>query len=272
VTDVDGTLMNSSHQLPAAHLSALTNCLKENIPVVLATGKHRGPWVEALLADVTKSGAQVSSRWALNAPGVFVQGLLVCDSLGEVVHRRLLPSDLVKSCREIAEKLGLTVLAYVDGDRIISNRVDPQTSRLSSLREPPVEVGAVNDQLVYKMLFLADPADEITVRQSVADVVGDSASITVAIPGMVEVLPSGTSKAEGVKDALKMLGLKPDEVLALGDGENDLEMLQYIRSSGGVAVAVGNARPLLKDAAEFVVSSCDSGGWAEAVQRWATVP
>ena len=83
------------------------------------------------------------------------------------------------------------------------------------------------------------------------------ASITVAIPGMVEVLPQGCSKASGVSRALELMDLRPAEVLALGDGENDLEMMELIRSAGGITVAMGNARPKLLEAAEFRVSSCD---------------
>ena len=74
---------------------------------------------------------------------------------------------------------------------------------------------------------------------------------------MVEVLPLGCSKADGVRCALELMDLKPGEVLALGDGENDLEMMDFIRSKGGTTVAMGNARPKLLEAAEFRVSSCD---------------
>eukprot|EP00438_Fugacium_kawagutii_P020856 Skav209428 [mRNA] locus=scaffold805:89247:99345:- [translate_table: standard] len=84
VTDVDGTLMNSAHQLPDAHRKALRDCVRQGIPVVFATGKHRGPWVEKLLSEVVDEEIQASSSWTLNAPGVFVQGLCVCDAHGRV--------------------------------------------------------------------------------------------------------------------------------------------------------------------------------------------
>jgi len=238
VTDVDGTLMDSSHKLPAANRLALRSCMERGMPVVLATGKHCGPWVDALVAEVVGDGLQASSRWTLNAPGVFVQGLLVRDAKGDVVSKQALGSEVVGSCRDAANSRNWTVLAYTEDNRIISNRADPQTQRIEALGEPSVEVGRV-DVAVLKMLFLARPEDEGTVRDEVAELVGREASITVAVTGMVEVLPLGASKADGVKVALDMLGVGAGDALSLGDGENDLELLQLVRGAGGMAVAVG---------------------------------
>lgn len=272
VTDVDGTLMDSAHRLPPANRRALRRCLERGIPVVLATGKHRGPWVKALIAEVVGDGVLAASGWTLNAPGVFVQGLLVCGIDGRVVHRQLLPPRLVQLCGETARAHGWTVLAYTDDDRIVASREDPQLARLTPLQEPAPEVGPVDQVAAHKMLFLASPAEEITVRAAVAAITGEEASLTVAIPGMVEVLPRGASKADGVRVALDLLGVAPGDVLALGDGENDVELLQLVRQAGGTAAAVANARPALKEAANAVVASCDEGGWAEAVERWVLDP
>lgn len=269
VTDVDGTLMDSSHRLPLANRRALQRCLQHCVPVILATGKHRGPWVKELIASVASEGLQAASPWTLNAPGVFVQGLLVCDVGGTVVHRALLPTRLVDVCREVAERNHWTVLAYTDGDRIISNRADSLLARLRPLQEPEVEIDSVKDIAVHKMLFLSTAEEETSVRSKVAAVLQGEASITVAIPGLVEVLPCGASKADGVKVALGMLGLGASAALALGDGENDIELLELVRAAGGITAAVANARPALKAVAANVVASCDEAGWAQAVERWA---
>lgn len=55
---------------------------------------------------------------------------------------------------------------------------------------------------------------------------GDSAALTTALSGMLEVLPKGASKAAGVRVVLEKLGVAPENVLAMGDAENDVEMLK----------------------------------------------
>lgn len=105
----DGTLMDSRHTLPQAHRLALQSCLRRGVPVVLATGKHRGPWLGRLTATL---GMETSSGWTLNAPGVFVQGLLVCDARGQVTQARLLEPALCRACSQVAALHHWTLLAY----------------------------------------------------------------------------------------------------------------------------------------------------------------
>jgi len=59
------------------------------------------------------------------------------------------------------------------------------------------------------------------------------------------------------------LGVLPEEVAAFGDGENDLEMIQY----AGLGVAMGNAVPLLKQAADLVAPACDEDGAARVLEQ-----
>ncbi|KAJ1478519.1 hypothetical protein T484DRAFT_1817429 [Baffinella frigidus] len=107
------------------------------------------------------------------------------------------------------------------------------------------------------------------------------------MPTMLEVLPPGCSKATGVVRAAELLGVTLGEatgvirsaellgvtlgeVLAMGDGENDLEMLQMVKAAGGRAVAMGNAVQSLKDTVgdAHVVAHHNDGGAAEALERY----
>jgi HAD superfamily hydrolase (TIGR01484 family) len=84
--------------------------------------------------------------------------------------------------------------------------------------------------------------------------------------GAVMVLPSGVNKATGLKAALKELGVRPDSVVGIGDAENDHAFLECC----GLAVAVGNALPSLKERAHFTTSRGHGAGVAELIERWLT--
>jgi HAD superfamily hydrolase (TIGR01484 family) len=84
------------------------------------------------------------------------------------------------------------------------------------------------------------------------------------IPDTLEILPANSGKAVALKVLLKQLGISAEETLAIGDGENDIEMIKLV----GVGVAVGNATQSLKDVANHVVASNDDDGVAEAVERF----
>ena len=83
-------------------------------------------------------------------------------------------------------------------------------------------------------------------------------------PPPPQVLPKGASKAQGVSRVLPLLGVSWGEVLAAGDGENDLEMLE----AAGWAVAMGNASGRVKAAANHVTATNDEDGLAAAVESF----
>ena len=81
---------------------------------------------------------------------------------------------------------------------------------------------------------------------------------------MLELVPEGVSKETGLRLLMEERGLAPSDVVAVGDGNNDVEMLRL----AGAGVAVGNASEAALAAADHVVASSDEGGVAEAIRRF----
>lgn len=83
-----------------------------------------------------------------------------------------------------------------------------------------------------------------------------------------DVLPAGGSKAEGIAHFIKMIGLNPEEVIALGDNMNDLEMLQF----AGHGVAMGNADPRVKKLARYVTLDVGQDGIMHGLRQLGLLP
>ena len=81
--------------------------------------------------------------------------------------------------------------------------------------------------------------------------------------GAVMLLPIGVDKDFGLSEALKQMNLSPDEVVAVGDGENDLPLLNLC----GLAVSVANALPIVKDGSDWIMSESRGDGVVELVNR-----
>ncbi|KAG2437621.1 hypothetical protein HYH02_011260 [Chlamydomonas schloesseri] len=265
VTDVDGTLLDSNQQLTPEVLQAVKEARGLGVPLVLATGKARGPWT-----------ADVLPRLELDTPGVFMQGLIVYDSQGRILYERRLAEDVTRDCVALAAKLGVTLTAYC-GDRILCAATDNHTDRLLFYNEPPPEpvgdlgaaVSGSGGIAVHKMIFMADQDSIDALRPAAETLLAGRASLTTALTGMLEVLPLGCSKGTGVSWLLDWLGVAPEHVLALGDGENDVEMLQL----AGLGVAMGNAGPKARAAADVVLErDNDQGGVADAIERFVLKP
>jgi hypothetical protein len=88
------------------------------------------------------------------------------------------------------------------------------------------------------------------------------------VGGLLEVLPANASKGKALKSVLHDLGIPADQVLAIGDGENDIEMVKL----AGIGVAVGNAFEGLKAIAKHIVATNQEHGVAEAIERFVLPP
>lgn len=80
----------------------------------------------------------------------------------------------------------------------------------------------------------------------------------------MDILLAGDGKAEGIRATLDYYGLKQEEIMAFGDGVNDLSML----SMAGLSVAVGNAVPEVKKAADYVTGSVEEDGVSAALRHF----
>jgi len=263
--DMDGTLLNSDVLVPDRNREALEECEKRGIKVVLATGKAR---TSALLAcEKSSLGDMFSSA----SPGIFIQGLLVHGPDGKVLSQTYLPKDVVRKAFLYAEEANVACCGFL-GERNVTLRSHPLLDELHERYYEPESYVAANieeilEQDVYKVLLYGD--DEAVINNEVMpywdENIVEGARMTRAIPEMLELVPTGTSKATGLETLLSEYGIAPQEVLAVGDGDNDLEML----GMAGIGVAVNNATPRLKEKADHIVSSNDEGGVAEAIWKFA---
>ncbi len=255
--DLDGTLLDSKHELSARTEAALKAAIDKGVQVVLATGKTRA------------SAQSIIDRLGLKSPGIFLQGLAVYESDGTLRYQQTLDAALVRQVITFAEDRGFVVVAYAGG-RILIRSENAVSETLIAYGEPmPEAIGPiqniVDDMPLNKLMLWGDPKRIKALRWQLSMQLNGSAALTQAqVPSMVEVLPPGASKGTTLKRLLKDMGIAPENVLALGDGENDIAMLEV----AGIGVAVGNADEKLKAAADHVVATNDAGGVAEAIVRF----
>lgn len=301
-SDVDGTLLDPQQDLSPRVASAVRAAADAGVPLIVATGKARGPWAQAVLPRLLAGSGSSSSGPGPSSPpmpGVFLQGLLVADAQGRTLWSRSLDEGVLLDAVLLARELGLTLTAY-SGERILAERLDAHTERLLFYKEPaPEAVGPLDALLargqlppVQKVIFMGSAERCGQARGEIEAALGEATgrgSCTTALPGMVELLPPGASKGAGLRWLLD--NALPREVerrwremqeqsgattttttvrglMAMGDGENDREMLEMAEWG----VAMGNAGQGLKGVAQAVVATNAEDGVAEAIERFVLAP
>lgn len=256
--DLDGTLYDPHQGISPANMAAVLAARDAGIEIVLATGRTRG------------SALKIIEQLGLKSPGVYVQGLVTHNGDGSIRHQKYLDAD---TAREVAEQVGddVALVAYSGTDtwvtaydfniEMLVQYGEPRPKSCESLAELAQRV-PINK---FAALDVTNAARMNALRARLEQTFGDR--VQVLQPGMeimVEVLPTGTSKGGALGTLIEDLDIAPEHVLACGDGENDIEMLQL----AGIGVAMGDADEAVRAAADFVTTRHDEDGVAHALAHF----
>jgi Cof subfamily protein (haloacid dehalogenase superfamily) len=204
----------------------------------------------------------------LNAPGVYMQGLIIHNADGTIRHQQTMDLALARRLIEFADGFDAMLIGY-SGLGTVTRAEHPQLERVASHLEPiPEVVGPLENVLdragINKFLFVGEVPAIRAIRAALTAHFNGAATIVQAVPDMLEVLPPGASKGAGLKWLIDDLGIPAQQVMAIGDAENDVEMLRLV----GVGVAMGNANPKARAAARYVVADHDHDGVGEAIEKF----
>lgn len=275
--DLDGTVLRPDTTLSARTIKTLKSCLVRGIRIILCTGR-------------AAEGAE-RFRLALGAEGpmVYFNGAEVLDMpSGRALHVLPLGLDVVDFCVDLSRSMETHFQVFLPArltskwEILMTERESPESEmyyRHTGIR--PV-IGDIKEAIAtpgmngcIKCMFIAEQQVQDEIRKRLfarfdrnARFPGsgaDSGGIYVAqtFPTFLEIMAEGVSKGEGLKIAMEKLDLCAEEVIALGDEENDLPMF----SVAGFSVVPANAREKVRQTADLVVGSNAEDGPAAFLER-----
>ena len=261
-SDLDGTLLDSGSEVSPRTRAALAACWAAGVPVVGVTG--RGPrLLDSVRAALDGRGI------AVLAQGGFVVDLERDEVLRTVGLPRAQAAAVIERIEEVAGELVVAVEdAAEQGEVHTQLRVQhgfdwpyPEPAHLLP-RAQVLPPGAVLKAFLRSASLGQD--ELLALARSVIDP-GD-AELTHAGLGFIEVLPPGITKATGLAIALERYGVGMGDVLVFGDMPNDLPMITAVGAAGGRSVAVANAHPAVRAAAQARTSGHDVDGVARYLE------
>jgi len=254
--DLDGTLLDNDRKISPRAKKTIRGVRKKGVEVTLATGR------------MFASARPFAQELGLNLPLITYQGALVkISDTGEVLYHRNVPSHLAQKVVKLAQEWNYPINFYVD-DCVLVEKMTPQA--LDYARKYNVLVEEVGDLSTLahlqpiKLLVINEREEELNrFEEECRRIFGESLHITKSLPEYLEFMHPEATKAKGVEAVANHMGIEREEVMAIGDSYNDLEMLKY----AGLAVVMGNAREEIKAVADYVTSSNEDDGVAEALEH-----
>ena len=241
--DIDGTLLDDQGSLRPEVRDAIARVRESGVEVVLATG--RSPWYGV---------AELARELGLDGPQVTMQGALIVDAeTGEVHRARPLPASLYRATLAFARASGLDpVVAVQDGHRA-ERRHDSDDDFVAPVVETHFrhvdDLGAVESEGPVR-IYLPTPIERHgALLDAALRTIGDRGSIVRSNDSGFEILAPGTNKGDAVAWLAEVRGIGLDQVAAVGDAENDIELL----SAAGRSAAMANAPAAVRASASIVV-------------------
>lgn len=263
--DLDGTLLNSEKQLTAYTREVLKKAIEQEVAVVVATGRPFSG-----VPDELKHFPGM--RYALTANGARILDM----QKQKVVYENLLSGEIAEKVIDILKRHHAIHEFFVDGvgymnedglKNVYAYFEDPHMAEyLQSTRIPVKDVKeklqamkCEVDKLQGIFRYQKDKQEALEELNTLSGIV-----VTAAMDNNLEINKEGTNKGLGLLQLGKSLGISREEIMACGDGGNDVEMLKEV----GFAVAMANAYDTVKTAADFVTVSNDEDGVAKVIERF----
>lgn len=264
--DLDGTLLTDKKEITSRTMQALRAAIDRGIIVLIATGRP-------LTGIPEEIRAIPGMRYALTSNGAKVMDVLE----NRVVEEHLLSAELAEKALEICGKYDTLQEVYYDG---ISFAPEDMRDRIPRYHKNPNMWEYIQKTRVWKQdilqmvrrsrqgldkiqILFADMEERTRAWRELSEVEG--LELVGSLGYNIEINAAGVNKGTGLVSLGRRLGIKREEIMACGDGDNDTLMLREV----GFGVAMANAEEEVKKAADYITLSNEEDGVAQAIEKFA---
>lgn len=249
--DLDGTLIsNTTGEIPKSARKSIDFLRMNGVRVFTATGRHMSEIKDLPAFDIQFDGF------------ITLNGQLCLDSRKELLYGEPISERNVEQMLTMFEARKVPLM-LVEKDRMYINYIDEMVEKAQSAINTPVpEIGTYSGEPIYQFILYSE---EKTAEEIVAGL--DDCKMTRWNPYGVDIISKSGGKVAGIKQIIQACGIQRNEVMAFGDGENDMDMLRYT----GIGVAMGNAEEDVKVCADYITDDVDEDGIEKAFKYFKMV-
>lgn len=257
--DLDGTLTNSDKQVTPVVRWALKLFMAMGGRVILASGRPTyGVMPVAEELEFQRKGGYILS---------YNGGCVTDCRTGSILYQHTLEQDVVDTLAAQAKAYEVNIMTYQDKYIITEHPEEKYCQKESRINHMEIRrTDSFADYVTFpvtKCLMTGEEGHLKNVEEQMKAYWDGRLNICRSEPYFLEVTAKGIDKAQTLKWLLNRLGKEPEDLIACGDGFNDLSMIAY----AGIGVAMANAQQAIKEAAQYIAPSNDEDGIADVVCR-----
>lgn len=260
VLDLDGTLTNTRKEVTEHTRTTLIKAQEQGLKIVLASG--RPTYGIAPLANLLQLDKYEGYVLSYNG------GEIIDWKTGELLYKNLLDPEVLPYLYQCANDNHFAIVTY-DGEYVLTEYPDDEYVLKEALLNV-MKIKKVDNFLkavqhpIAKCLIVGEPTRLAVLEKEMYNHLHDQMGVFRSEPYFLELVPKGIDKAQSLAVLLKEIGMTKDEMIAVGDGFNDLSMIKY----AGLGVAMSNAQEVIKENADFITLSNEEDGVAHVVEKF----
>ncbi|MDA8229298.1 MAG: Cof-type HAD-IIB family hydrolase [Desulfitobacterium hafniense] len=256
--DLDDTLLLDDWTISPRVQKAIRLAREQGVKITIATGR------------MPNSAKPYAEQLGIDIPFITYHGAFIQQAIsGEVLFRKVIPSSLAKKIITPLLERGVHTQLYLK-ERVmtqIMNDWAEEYSKLAGIQVEQTDLLRVLDneeEGAEKILFMAEESQLAKLWVEIREKYAGSVHVTASKRHFLELVNVSVNKGVALKALAERYNIPSEEVMAIGDSLNDIEMVKF----AGLGVAMGNARPELKQVADVITSSNQEDGVAEAIERF----
>lgn len=261
--DLDGTLTNSQKKVSDKNKETIFKALDKGIKVILASGRPLfGITSVADILELSKRGGYILA---------YNGGNIVDCTNGELIYSRFVPDECVHDICCEAQKNNVYAITYYKDYVLAESDEDEYVKKEAFCNGAEIKkvenLEQFVDYPVAKYIIVGEHTKLLPVEEALKEKHGNLLDIFFSEDYFLEVVPKGVAKDKSLEALLDKLNIKREELIACGDGMNDLPMIEY----AGLGVAMDNAYPKVKESADIIAPSNDDDGVAFIIKKYMNI-
>ena len=254
--DMDGTLLNSQSELTGHTETALLSAIESGVIFVVSTGRPM------------RGVEDINALFSKDLPFITLNGaIVVMGKSGRTLFSKTLGYEYVKAIYDIGASRNIPVVIWTKDELFASNDCDVIKNYQKISGVDPRIIGNIDEIKAldaYKMIWIDSPENNARHQTEMNKHFGGNVNAHTSRPYLLEFVDAGASKALALEAIGHEYGIDRSEMVAVGDGYNDISMLEYV----GLGVAMGNAPDDIKKICRHITLSNNDDGVAAVIYNF----
>lgn len=267
--DMDGTLLNKNHDISEENKVAIKEAIEKGACVAVTTGR------------LFTSAKYFANLIGAETPTISSNGAYIREKNGnKVIYESTLTLDQILRIYDIIKKYDLTVyfnmsdailsdkkLPNDHGYKLMNNLIEKEEDRIKIYEDEEIDFTKTLKKYkrnILKAICIEDKELEKLYKAKEELKKYSDLEVVSSWNNNFEIMKSGTSKGKAVEMLAKILKIKREEIICIGDSENDLSMIKY----AGLGVAMGNGTNLIKKECDYITLTNEENGVAKVIEKF----